>query len=1269
MEFIRQALDPFNLAGLAPDPTKDAYYKAVEEYKVEYYRAQKKGIPLDLLGYNPPKAIVKTAMFPGKFPGKFPTGLGGGTKGLLPTEVPILNASGSLPQSALTEIRESVASLRGINDSAGTFNESKTTSEDHKAIFDDSRYLDTEHDIESEGGDRHDRIFEEEESKRVASLPPSPVRPEYRRIRPEYLRSVDFFDTMLDVEGEDEPMAFGARPERRLPESADESEYTPEYFEEKDNPTPEPPSGPITEQIFLDKNRKNKAFDAKVAKAEAAGRTVVTSAALRSVLEKLGNNSNAIIKGSKNISSTDQKELFGSLLTNETLQNKLLQILNANGVSLIGKAQKDGTAIVKELLKNSGPQLAAMYNDIIREFAKATYDPKKLAKLQENFPTVDLTNLKTEDPPLDEATFIPHIPNIHQNITDIIAANGVDRGIAGRFTSQLLSTMANLSALKIASEGSITSGRTQAADYMGSLVEELQSALKKLYGRTNINLRNVGQQILSTIFERKEALKEIGGMKLAEKIDVFRQLMKQFTTQAPQVPLSGWSDIEGKVNRQVVNANMQNLLGFATGNDALNASPTQIASFLRNTSNQRDIIQRGGFRIHDNPDPSTPIAQDPRRSATVTVETPDGRIRRFDRKNFIKALVLIGVPAGIISAIITAVTTNKPINNFIIPADPGKNTDQRDYGIDNVTREATIKANITKVDQPLKKNVDLSQITNFDDFANIDALSKPGSKLTPLKMNRELAELGLTDRVDLYNQYVEQFNQASAAKDNFDKSHWQSKAMNLKRIMEGVINQQRGDPAVTLGKEFAVNLPDLNTRHDNKGLFNGYSKLKPLILNDIMIKEGKAPMVNRYNYLIDMYNESIDNQVVPNIKHWEGELNKLISESRVSRSTGVSAYTDAQLSDQSEKNTATLDEIESVKAQLLTAIKDKKSEYEISSIHKKYTELLSKSRAERDFSDVTSHPRTYLKDVIKEQFPQTREETVLFRKLQDSERQLAEFVNPADKLNNALTEYENFTGQLEKFADPAATYNARLAKLDEIYTKYKVPKAGSSATTMDDEFSTISDVVERPDASTLQTDARPDFQVGGEALVLTPTPEERLQADMAWQQYSVVEPGFGNGPTNPLYLDNLESDKIRFRNLPEPVRWEDPSYYPGPQPDEQARPKSIYGGQSQPYDEFNNTVFQPTPEFINDVKRSTFENDYSIYFPERNLARFKSKPVRIPRIREDGQRFAPASYRYGESIDKLNWGVQNESVPYPNAKGFPQVRQIPGWAYNLVRKR
>lgn len=100
-----------------------------------------------------------------------------------------------------------------------------------------------------------------------------------------------------------------------------------------------------------------------------------------------------------------------------------------------------------------------------------------------------------------------------------------------------------------------------------------------------------------------------------------------------------------------------------------------------------------------------------------------------------------------------------------------------------------------------------------------------------------------------------------------------------------------------------------------------------------------------------------------------------------------------------------------------------------------------------------------------------------------------------------------------------------------------------------------------------------------------------------------------------------------------------------------------------------NDEFQFTPDRLTTTNWGDFENSNNTYQPEHVLNKYVAKPVRILQVRNDGQRFVPYSYRYGEeSIMKTMPGVRNEHVPYDNAFGFPQENNIDEYYYISAKK-
>ncbi len=671
----------------------------------------------------------------------------------------------------------------------------------------------------------------------------------------------------------------------------------------------------------------------------------------------------------------------------------------------------------------------------------------------------------------------------------------------------------------------------------------------------------------------------------------------------------------------------------------------EAARVLRRSNVSRDIISRGDFKIDDNPNPDDPS------NPVINISVGPSDVRHISRKTFILALVAIGTTAAAITEIFTALKRqNGKISDFKIPVDPGKNRNQkdtkRDFGLDNEREETEAGS----VDQPLDFNVKLPAI----DF---DQLPKMFSQIPKLELTKALRDAGLTDRVELYNKYIDQFNNASTKNDNFDKAHWSGKIMQLKMVMEGAFpGQTRLDTAVPLGDTVKVDLPQPDYK-----LGVG---MKPIVLTDDMIKKGVAPIINLYNEYVDNFNQAVIDGDMRAQTSWVKNIKHLYEQSKLSYATGA-AGVDTAKADTNFIRSVT--KARQSKSALEEAIKNGASPEHLARLKLEYNE----SKAYQDYSESLDHatgaPKTYWRDIVSEKFPTNSDETTAFNRIQEIEKQLHTYINPTDKTNQALVEYNSFTLPDGASTDTALFYKARLDKLNELVTKYNIPIAATK-TSGDDEFSFVSNVVETDQTHDTADSGRADDLVGGEALELMTTQQERESEQKRWEEYSLVQPGHGNGRTNPLFMENLRDYNMQFGALEPPMVAHVPVPLPARVPERDPRMQNIYQIDTDLQDEYDNDPFSFTEENPTSVVLSDFENSRSGYHPNHVLRRSRSKPVRILQFRTDGQRFAPHGYNYGERQNINNGAVARENVPYPNATGFSKRAVLPSYEYALARK-
>ena len=100
LEAIGTVLDPFNLAGFRQtenDKRRTRLIKAQEEYAKVWNEGEKKGLPMELMGF--PKPVVQILSAGGGFSG----GGGGGGAGFIPPIVPSQSGGGAVSESDIQE--------------------------------------------------------------------------------------------------------------------------------------------------------------------------------------------------------------------------------------------------------------------------------------------------------------------------------------------------------------------------------------------------------------------------------------------------------------------------------------------------------------------------------------------------------------------------------------------------------------------------------------------------------------------------------------------------------------------------------------------------------------------------------------------------------------------------------------------------------------------------------------------------------------------------------------------------------------------------------------------------------------------------------------------------------------------------------------------------------------------------------------------------------------------------------------------------------------
>lgn len=1008
---------------------------------------------------------------------------------------------------------------------------------------------------------------------------------------------------------------------------------------------------------------------------------------------------------------------------NEFRQN-ILTAFNASGIYFADSADLPGNrrgvntldrahAISNQIMERNPRVYTILHNQIISLFQQES-PPSDRGR----FRMADIGAIDPASSSENVNVPIRELPGIRDDIGLTLIRNGVHSEVANLFTDRLLDRMELLTAHNISVFEGIDAGRAESKEIMNTYLETIVDELSKAHDIPEINLHNIGKAILSIMFHGKSAISEVLNMTSKQKVDVLKKLGDELTRSAnPEKDLPDFERLHGKrdfVNREILGGAIDrsikqgtrprpsNLMfdpalfevggslegkenprrnsgslpsimspdpESATGNVIIN-SASGIAKVLRNWGNSNDIARFRRWRVWRNP----PDPDEPDGNSTITIITPFGG-RTFSEKNFIKALVILGVSGETIRRIIKSITGDKNKSSFDIKS--GQKDKPPDITIDI----------IPKGEKDMFKKLPPNKVPSHFISA---------TQATHLGLTDQMKDIGLSQEFDDYNQLVDEYNKAKP-EDRGDIK----KFMDVKfgEISNTIQMQTRPDdykivpdktniklPPVEIGDDFFAKS---NTSFGDVPLTRRTGMAKPWKLTEELRDLGLKPTVDKYNKYVKNFNDSATKGDKFGQGHWKAKMDNLkfdIESAYPTDAQGLKPPGELAVFDRQRENA---DDLQNLRQ----AIASKQPPNVIRDLRAKFDESSAQSKQTSASQKAIGTPKTYLQDVRKERFPRTPAETRAFNELQAYEKILHTQVNPNDKSNQALRDYNEFlnASNIGNTGDNGGTnedyYKFRKNGIRALFDKYKMPDDISSIVTdeeegdAEDEDASTHPLPGEDDAEEETTAKIEDFEqpmryIGGEALELISDNRERAEEQKRWDDYSLVKRGFGNGPQNPLYLETLRHDQRRFGPLPMPYRTHPPVRAPARKPQNDTRFENIYSFDTEFEDEYDNTCFPAfTPEYITSNRQAEFENDHSIYFPEHCLRRFKSKPTRIPRMRTDGQRFAPSGYKYGESDQSRNGatgpgtdGVVSDAIPYNNAYGFQQKRNLSAIEYQMARK-
>lgn len=332
-------------------------------------------------------------------------------------------------------------------------------------------------------------------------------------------------------------------------------------------------------------------------------------------------------------------------------------------------------------------------------------------------------------------------------------------------------------------------------------------------------------------------------------------------------------------------------------------------------------------------------------------------------------------------------------------------------------------------------------------------------------------------------------------------------------------------------------------------------------------------------------------------------------------------------------------------------------------------------------ADFDANPTTFLQDAISEVVPKNPAEREQFKRIQALEKS-AKLNNKTLSYDYYLTLMEQNKNKFDSFSSRKAYYDNREKLLTTIHKQrgIAIPTVQGitpELTDDDDSFLTVPEGVtskEEDEKAQAESKAenffRPDLLQGGEANLLASTKAEILEENRLWREFSFVERGHGLGRNNPLFLENLREENARYGKL----RSVKQTHRGMPLPQGRRSMNTTFVPTYQFDTDFENEQANPfkfAPAYQTSVKQRDWDDNAQIMYPEHVLRGVRSKAVRIPQIRNDGQRFVPYSYKYGDVPYKESStiaGVMSDKSPYENCWGFKKQEQLDPDEYFKARK-
>jgi hypothetical protein len=942
--------------------------------------------------------------------------------------------------------------------------------------------------------------------------------------------------------------------------------------------------------------------------AEDRGEPIVKSQRLREVLRLL----TAKMRYKfflKNIKKSKDRQRILDMFLNDNLpfQNELLRAFNRRGIYFRNILSPQ--AIARSISENENFNMVELLNELTGIFAN---EAPRIVKYQSEYgeeskrEMFNTVNINTD--------------SNHENIRNLLIDAGIEADTAEKFASNLLLKFSNTTDTLIRQHGDEALGNADAEAALGEYMADIADQFK---GYKKFDMHIFKKTLIDILFHSKRAFGATSKMRSGEVSGLFNSLRRQIFTNFPVQYGAGRpanSPAENLINEEKVSDAVGTVRTEPGTGNVIMEGGNPLAAYNISASWQpiADIIRNGNFSISYDPNRDPDRDPDDPRGANVIIQYGRRR-RRVNIKQLVYAMAIIGASSATIKKVVDKIKGLKPgetKNVELKPKEPKEPTGTDAPGPGAPTEDYDVKESDYTIRLP----------SNPDEMGKFDSYT-PGAKI---ELTPQLKKAGLAKEIENYNKLADQYKIARGSLLTPDAgSH-----------MEFELSQAWDE---LYKKMYVIQRPNKTDKY---------------YLGDL------APY----------YEETFDKDTLPTFENVE----RLEKQHQLAQKEFMEAQ-------RKNADPRTLQRL--------------KSKVQITG--KRLEDL-------GEMTVGTNRPVSYTgSDFSKFPLPKTPEEASMFNRIQRFEKVLTTERTKADPKGRGIADYNRFVqrdtseGMRKRmgmsksefrnylmshpkpptFGKPP-TYEERLDKLRDIFKQYgyndeyperDLIKERGFGTEVDDADTDVYGDTEtglkREEQDTsAENFERPSQPIGGEALALASTNQERIEEQKRWDKYSFVKRGFGNGAKNPLYLETLRHENMRFGPL-NPVSIQRSRAAPRPA-GRKVRFVPVYQEDDGFDDAYDNTVF---PTFMDE--RSTYTNEFRnelLVNPEHHIRKARPKATRIPAPRNDGQRFADYSYRYGDQhAEKPGHfgGVVSDHVSYDNQWGFNSSKnKLDEYYYSSAKK-